>query len=659
MGAKMENLAKFLLGLLLIAAIGCGAINPANIATAVASAPKAPAPAPPAPNPPTPPTPTPAPSSVPSKDPAGIFDGKGGFDAAAYVAMANAYGTPAMIAERFGKPWSAYHSSIPAPTWWSPTQRSYQSPTQSQEQFYYSLGTSCAKDDYSSNYAQVAYPSDPKVAGSAPGVDDIATLEKFSCMWSGQPQPYWATGDGHPSMPLRPRVIQQWDPYGTPQQPVDIARAYGASEAAGCSYMVFQDGQIACGKGGNTVRGLAYFKPFPSNFVPTAASITNNNEFLLVTGWNKNTQQGQLAVLAMGSSTPTGTFWDYEWNELYPGFRNYGIPGFAKLLGIFNLPGMVAPTAIEAVGNWVYQPGAFLPVASGINSSAGQPGAFPLSVAKNWQCFVDSECAQLYDTSGFALIASRYERKVLVLDLHPLFATIQKGMFTSWSEFRVHVANTGSKGGQWPPTFAEDRSSIPRVVKTISYSSEVTAISASLYADNRALIATEDGHVHIWDVDGLQSLTGNGSNAKEIDDLPNVGRNITRITHMKHWDHAANNGGNVRWQYVALSRGDKSVTWIDLSATKPALIRKLQDARMVDPISVEDNNNHGTGSDLIDIADYGDRNIKAYRYGPVTFWTSANKSTFAMGQNGKDQFEYEGSYSTPTGPFAISIENVP
>jgi hypothetical protein len=160
-------------------------------------------------------------------------------------------------------------------------------------------------------------------------------------------------------------------------------------------------------------------------------------------------------------------------------------------------------------------------------------------------------------------------------------------------------------------------------------------------------------------VDGLQSLTGNGSKAKEIDNLANVGLNITRIAHMKHWQHAENHGGNVRWQYIALSRGDKSVTWIDLSATKPTVIRKLQDARMVDPISVEDNNNHGTQSDLIDIADYGDRNIKAYRYGLVKFWTSVNEPSFGMGPGGNDPFEYEGSYSTPTGPFAVSIENVP
>ena len=80
--------------------------------------------------------------------------------------------------------------------------------------------------------------------------------------------------------------MSQKDAYGMPQQPVEVTRAYGASEAAGCSYMVFQSGQVACGEGGNTAVDFYYFKPFPANFVPTAASVTNNGEFLLVTGWN-------------------------------------------------------------------------------------------------------------------------------------------------------------------------------------------------------------------------------------------------------------------------------------------------------------------------------------------------------------------------------------
>ena len=54
---------------------------------------------------------------VPSQDPAGIFDGMGNFDANAYVNAASAYGTAAMIPERFGSAWTAYHDNIAAPIW--------------------------------------------------------------------------------------------------------------------------------------------------------------------------------------------------------------------------------------------------------------------------------------------------------------------------------------------------------------------------------------------------------------------------------------------------------------------------------------------------------------------------------------------------------------
>jgi hypothetical protein len=74
---------------------------------------------------------------------------------------------------------------------------------------------------------------------------------------------------------------------------------------------------------------------------------------------------------------------------------------------------------------------------------------------------------------------------------------------------------------------------------------------------------------------------------------------------------------------------------------------------------VEDNNHHLTHADLIDIADYGAKNVKGYRYGPVIFYGVPGTPTFAMGPAGADPFEYEGMYATPTGPFSISAENVP
>ena len=68
----------------------------------------------------------------------------------------------------------------------------------------------------------------------------------------------------------------------------------------------------------------------------------------------------------------------------------------------------------------------------------------------------------------------------------------------------------------------------------MDFANPVTAISASLYPDNRAFIATEDGTLHVWDVDGLQTGTGTGTNASEVCTL-SIGRNVTRIAHMKHW----------------------------------------------------------------------------------------------------------------------------
>jgi len=592
---------------------------------------------------------------VPSKDPAGIFDGSGNFDATAYVNAAQAYGTDPMIAERFGSPWTAFHQTITAPTWSQASSIKYTNPSNPPDWFYYSRGAPCSTpDDFSSDYAQVAYVTSTSISDSVPGVDGIETVEKDHCIWAGQPQLYWAMGgghDGHPTITLQTNIVQQKDPYGMPQQPVEVTRAYGASEAAGCSYMVFQAGQVVCGEGGNTAQDFYYFKPFPPNFVPTAASVTNNGEFLLVTGWNTASHLGQLAVIAIGSSKPAGTFWSFEWMETYPGFRSYSLPVFNKLLGVIDLPGMVAPTAVEAVGNWVYHPGAFLP-------GSKNPGQFPLSSQANWQCFVNGACQSLYDSRGFALVASRYEREVLLIDLTPLFKTISDGMFTSWSMFRANVANTGSGAGQWPPTFAERPNETPIVVTTMTFGDEVTAISASLYPDNRAFIATQDGLLHVWDVNGLQTGTGSGSDSKELTAV-NVGKNITRIAHVKHWLPADMASGLVRYQYIALSRGDKTVTWIDTSSGAPTVLRVLSDSRLVDPISVEDNNNHLTESNLIDIADYGDKNVKGYRYGPVIFYGITPPPTFGMGPGGKDAFEYEGSYSTPTGPFSISGENVP
>jgi hypothetical protein len=605
----------------------------------------------------------PALAQVPSKDPAGIFDGRGNFNAAAYVEMAQDYGTAEMIPERFG----AASTGVVKTTVPAAVNLLYSNPLRPVEYFFYSLGTPCQPDgDYSSDYAQVAYIFDPKVQASVPGVDGIQTLDVAHCVWAGQPQLAWPMGGGHggqPTLTLRPDVVASSDLYGMPQQPVEVVRAYGATEDAGCSYMVFETGQIACGEGGNTTGTWYYFKPFPADFTPTAASVTNNGEFLLVTGWNTSTLRGQLAVVGIGSWKPYGQFFYHEWSEDYPGFRNYSLPQFSKLLGIIDLPGMVAPTMVSAVGNWEFQfnlPGQV------------EAGKFPLSNQANWQCFASGACQAHYDTGGFALVGSRYERRVLLYNLTPLFQAIKAGMFRDFPTFQAHMANIGTGAGQWPPTFAENPSETPTLIKTIDFSQQVTAVSASVFPDNRALIADYQ-LVHVWDVGGLQT-GGTGATAHEVSTV-NTGINTTRLVNMKHsrdgergpsgsdYDHSDPGWPNlIKNQWLALSRYNKSVSWIDFASGTATVTSTLVDTRLVDPISVEDNNNHGTQSDLIDIADYGAKDVKAYRYGPVIFFTNpggCNKTDGACPVFGPDTFEFEGSYATPTGPFDISIENVP
>jgi hypothetical protein len=603
-------------------------------------------------------------AQVPSRDPAGIFDGKGGFSDSNYRETAAGWGTAKMIAERFGSPSNAKTTTTQP----AAVTHLYRDPSQPNEYFDYSLGTpTTAHGDFSTTYAQVAYVFDPDVEASIPGVDGIETIQFDHNIWSGVPELNWAMGaghHGHPTLMLRPDLVAKLNPFGVPRQPVEVVRAYGAGEDAACSYMVFQSGQIACGEGGTTAKNEYFFKPFPTDFTPTAASVTNNGEFLLVTGWNTTTLKGQLAVIVIGSYQPKGAFWNHEWNENYPGFFNYSFPKFTKLLGIIDLPGMRAPTMINAVGNWEFY---FW------HPHPGEPGTFPLSVQANWQCFSTGFCSTHYDTGGFALIGSRYERRILLYDLTPLFQTIKAGMFTTFTEFQAHMANIGLGAGQWPPTFAENHGETPRLVKTIDFPNEVTAVSASVFPDNRALIATLDGLVHIWDVDGLQT-GGTGANAHEVSTVA-TGSNTTRLVNLKHtrdgkriaigshWSHLEKGWPNlIQNQWLALSRGTKTVSWIDFSSGTAKVIQTMTDSRLIDPITVEDSNTHGTQADLLTIADYGAKDVKSYRYGPVIEWTTPPCNAKVDGTCpifGPDTFEYEGAYATPTGPFSISAENVP
>ena len=76
------------------------------------------------------------------------------------------------------------------------------------------------------------------------------------------------------------------------------------------------------------------------------------------------------------------------------------------------------------------------------------------------------------------------------------------------------------------------------------------------------------------------------------------------------------------------SRGDRKISWVRFAGdgNSGSVVRTLQDTRLVDPIAVEDTDNHSTESYVLSVADYGGKAVRNYRYGPVILHNYAGQN---------------------------------
>ena len=63
------------------------------------------------------------------------------------------------------------------------------------------------------------------------------------------------------------------------------------------------------------------------------------------------------------------------------------------------------------------------------------------------------------------------------------------------------------------------------------------------------------------------------------------------------------------------------MAWINYAGKQPRVIRRLRDARMLDPVFVEVSDTHGIETSLLTAADFAGRKIVNYRYSRVIFAT--------------------------------------
>ena len=235
------------------------------------------------------------------------------------------------------------------------------------------------------------------------------------------------------------------------------------------------------------------------------------------------------------------------------------------------------------------------------------------------------------------------------VDLQPLFEHFRTMYFTTGENYR-QTRNSGLDPRQWPQTFDVQPAPKPVVVKMIDVP-EPTAVIASMSGGERAraLIASRDGMVGVYRVGNLATEALAVPTATDIERVAEVqvGRNPTCLAYQKYASSTV----------LAVSRGDREIAWIKYTDQGAQVIRRLRDARLLDPVFVEVSDTHGIETPLLTVADFKGRKIINYRYGQLIFATQGG-ARFGMGPQGKDEFECGGVLEFPGAPFCISATNV-
>lgn len=528
---------------------------------------------------------------------------------------------------RLGPDYAFYHRGRPEgkfPTAWMPHRK------HGADNRYYQIGGPWTKEagDYSSTQGQILYVPDKGC-----GVDRVTIIEWAHGCWTESPEPPWWGG-------FRPEPASanwQQAAKGDPGAPIMMARGMGSW--ANCGVIVFSSGLIATAgtctaKGGNPIYQL------PAHKIPTAVSVTNKNEFALVTICDIQQKKGQVAVLALEGSGKQSGF-AHDWPDAHPCLPNVAFLTRIKLLGYVDLPGIEFPTGVTAVGN--HQGGRV----NGLDGNAGMLREFDLARQPFRDMFLTGSNAHYSSTAGFAVVISKHEGKAAFVDLQPLFERVRQMYFTTEQNYRK-TRDSGPDPRQWPYAFDADPTWKPTIVKVLDVP-RPTAVIASMSGGDRAraFVASENGKVGVYRVGGLATDEPAASDQIERVAEVQVGRNPTCLAYQKY-------AGDT---ILAVSRGDREISWIQYSPQQVRVIRRLRDARMIDPVFVEVADTHGIETSLLTVADFKGRKIINYRYSEVVFATQGG-ARFGIGPNGKDEFECGGVLEFPGSPFCISATNV-
>jgi hypothetical protein len=491
-------------------------------------------------------------------------------------------------------------------------------------------GTCDGSCDYGSTAGQVLYAADDP---ADPGVDRVQTYGYESGHICESPvSGEWLQGP-HPDP-----GITTWS--AALGRAVALPNGFAQTEMqqTNAGIMIFPDGLV--GATGNQTAGDSkpYFE-LPPNKVPTSVAVTLYNEFALVTIWDTDTLQGQIAVFALRADQPEAFTVPYFALPNEGGFENI------QLLGYVDLPDMQTPTAISANGNNGSTPGGHT-IGFEFGTMMDDPAVR--------QAFARDDYERWVPTQGHAVVISRWEHEATFIDLSPLFQFVRKVYFGTEEDWQLAKAQD-----EWPFSFETHPEMIPLVVKTV----EVPAPTAvrvgnmpAVFTDGlevpfKAWIADLSGTIHLWDISAFASDERPVPPASIVE-LATVeaGENITSMSLVagnRYNDHA-----------VVASRGDRSIAWVSVGETSAEVTRRLRDTRLGDPVRV-DANDRGP---VVTIADFHGKQLVTFRTGRTEANGGKPPADYGCGENGSDvdcvDYECGGVLPIAGTPYFVGTTNV-
>jgi hypothetical protein len=451
------------------------------------------------------------------------------------------------------------------------------------------------------------YGSTSGQVGFAPDVPNTIGLDAIQTSgWEGSGECFQPLQGGQLGGFAPDGVAASWKMAGLD---VDVPVAKGRTEQGetGDGVIIFASGVV--GTDGTVSSGSTHpTAKLPPHKVPTAVSVTNYNEFALVTVWDTEAHKGQVAVFILRAPQPSSHSIDLF------GAPNEGGFDAIQLLGFVDLPDdFRTPTAISATGNntqrdghpWVDYPDPM--EYAGLGSIFGDLSYDAMVMSTKlyiWES--DPRMGNgLFATAGGAIVASAWEDKVAFLDLAPLYGFVRKVYIEPIQnkDNKDLYTKAAVRSGPWPFDFDSNPEMKPKVVTTaaITQPSVVRlglspdATKMGLQADLLGWVGAEDGTLALFDA---SVLVGKGSTAPiKMAASKKLDANPTSL-------HLTNHNDQGFWS----SRGNRSVQWINVT-TDIEVGATFRDSRVNDPVYVDHNQRWGN---LITLGDFADKTVMSF-----------------------------------------------